>query len=99
LFLPDRFIRSSPFNPHPSITSPDPRSFAFGYGRRICPGIEFAEATLFISIATLMATVSFDAPQGSQEQLLRIYKEYESGVAVAYVSSNSPYFSKANNDI
>jgi cytochrome P450 len=35
----------------------DPRTAAFGFGRRVCPGRAFADASLFLTVATLLATV------------------------------------------
>ncbi|CEL57076.1 O-methylsterigmatocystin oxidoreductase OS=Aspergillus flavus (strain ATCC 200026 / FGSC A1120 / NRRL 3357 / JCM 12722 / SRRC 167) GN=ordA PE=2 SV=1 [Rhizoctonia solani AG-1 IB] len=43
-FDPDRFI---------DPTTPDPP--VFGFGRRICPGQDFAEASLFLTVATLLS--------------------------------------------
>ncbi|CAE6457819.1 unnamed protein product [Rhizoctonia solani] len=42
-FYPDRFL-------DPSV----PSAPGFGYGRRSCPGIHFAESTLFITMCTLL---------------------------------------------
>lgn len=36
---------------------PDPRMYAFGFGRRACPGIHIAEQSLFATIATLLHTI------------------------------------------
>jgi cytochrome P450 len=36
----------------------DPRTACFGFGRRICPGRFFADTSLFITVATLLATVN-----------------------------------------
>ena len=36
---------------------PDPRQWVFGFGRRICPGMHIAETSLFIQIATVLATL------------------------------------------
>lgn len=36
---------------------PDPRQWVFGFGRRICPGLHIAEATIFIQLATTLATM------------------------------------------
>jgi cytochrome P450 len=35
----------------------DPRDFAFGFGRRICPGSHIAEQSLFATIATVLHTI------------------------------------------
>ncbi|KAF8996457.1 cytochrome P450 [Cyathus striatus] len=45
-FLPDRFL--------PGKSQPDPREHVFGYGRRICPGRYFAEASLWLEIVFLL---------------------------------------------
>ncbi|KAJ1300372.1 hypothetical protein OPQ81_005191 [Rhizoctonia solani] len=47
-FKPERFEDSS--NPQPPV---------FGWGRRKCPGIHYADASLFITIASLLATFNF----------------------------------------
>ncbi|GAB1526555.1 monooxygenase activity [Rhizoctonia solani] len=56
-FDPDRF------------QDPDvPYAPAFGWGRRKCPGIYFAEASLFITIASLLATFTFSRKRGPDGQ-------------------------------
>ncbi|KAH0839032.1 O-methylsterigmatocystin oxidoreductase [Fonsecaea pedrosoi] len=49
---PDKFDPSRFLVPNPP---PEPRNIAFGFGRRICPGKLFAEATLFSSISAFLA--------------------------------------------
>ncbi|KAJ6539005.1 cytochrome P450 [Mycena capillaripes] len=49
-FNPDRFIASKD---RPAET--DPRNFCWGFGRRICPGMHLADASLFISCAMSLA--------------------------------------------
>ncbi|KAH9927105.1 cytochrome P450 [Epithele typhae] len=49
-FNPDRFL-DTPSHP----AERDPRDFAFGYGRRKCPGIFFAEASIFTAVALTLA--------------------------------------------
>ncbi|PCH42014.1 cytochrome P450 [Wolfiporia cocos MD-104 SS10] len=39
-----------------NFSQKDPRSFAFGFGKRTCPGRNVAEDTLFLLIATVLAT-------------------------------------------
>ncbi|TFY68059.1 hypothetical protein EVJ58_g1228 [Rhodofomes roseus] len=38
--------------------NPDPRDFAFGYGRRVCPGQMLAEDTFFIAAAAILSVFS-----------------------------------------
>ncbi|CUA69922.1 Cytochrome P450 2U1 [Homo sapiens] [Rhizoctonia solani] len=47
------------FNPDRFLDPKVPPLPAFGWGRRICPGIHFGEASLFITIASLLATFTF----------------------------------------
>lgn len=46
-FRPERFLGNSP--------ELDPHSWAFGFGRRRCPGIEMADASVFIAVAMILA--------------------------------------------
>ncbi|OAK97184.1 cytochrome P450 [Phaeosphaeriaceae sp. SRC1lsM3a] len=46
-FNPDRFLTSPP--------NPDPRTYTFGYGRRVCPGRYVADNALIITIAQVLA--------------------------------------------
>ncbi|KAI0634017.1 CyP450 monooxygenase [Trametes polyzona] len=61
-FNPERFLKDGKINP----AVQDPNTFAFGYGRRlrcvnrICPGRHFAEASLFIMIASVLHTLAVE---------------------------------------
>ncbi|KAI0753232.1 CyP450 monooxygenase [Daedaleopsis nitida] len=57
-FAPERFLKNGQFNPG----SLDPRAFVFGMGRRTCPGREFAEASLYIAIASLLHVFTIEPP-------------------------------------
>ncbi|KAF9227082.1 cytochrome P450 [Gyrodon lividus] len=48
-FRPERFLGD--------CVQPDPRKACFGWGRRICPGIHLAEASMFITVAMSLATL------------------------------------------
>jgi cytochrome P450 len=52
--MPERFLTPEGVL-DPSVR--DPRTACFGFGRRVCPGRFIADATMFIAIATLLATV------------------------------------------
>jgi len=41
----------------------DPSLYAFGFGRRICAGIQFAEAAMFIVISSILASFNVSKPQ------------------------------------
>ncbi|TFK26029.1 OrdA protein [Coprinopsis marcescibilis] len=47
-FNPERYLGSNP--------QPDPRKVAFGFGRRICPGMYLAEASLWAMVSMSLAT-------------------------------------------
>ncbi|EJD46742.1 putative CyP450 monooxygenase [Auricularia subglabra TFB-10046 SS5] len=55
-FNPNRWIKHGAIDPH----APDPRtSGIFGFGRRVCPGRHLGDASVFISIATLLKCFTF----------------------------------------
>jgi len=47
-FNPERFMGAEP--------ATDPRTYAFGLGRRICPGLHFAEASIFTVASLILST-------------------------------------------
>jgi len=58
-FNPDRFLIS------PESTTPppmDPRLYVFGYGRRMCPGMYFAESVVWASVVSVLSTTTIKCP-------------------------------------
>jgi len=57
-FHPERFLggTSFQFTSEEKATPLDPATYAFGYGRRICPGMAFADQMLWFAMVTLLAT-------------------------------------------
>ncbi|KAI0693296.1 cytochrome P450 [Cerioporus squamosus] len=49
-FMPERFLRDGKLDPEVC----DPARFAFGSGRRKCPGRFFADASIFINVAMIL---------------------------------------------
>lgn len=49
-FRPERFIATATHT-----AEPDPRTYTFGFGRRVCPGRYVADNALFITIAQSLA--------------------------------------------
>ncbi|KAG6884867.1 hypothetical protein C0993_007648 [Termitomyces sp. T159_Od127] len=54
-FIPERFL-------NPTCTTIDPAVWAFGFGRRVCPGKALAENTLFAVISTIIAAFDILPP-------------------------------------
>ncbi|KAJ6479873.1 cytochrome P450 [Mycena vulgaris] len=57
LFDPERFIRislSSPTRISTRPDQPDPGAYCWGFGRRTCPGIQFAQPALLLSMACIL---------------------------------------------
>ncbi|KZT37264.1 cytochrome P450 [Sistotremastrum suecicum HHB10207 ss-3] len=52
-FDPTRYLVQ---DPKTCKTPPDPRTFIFGFGRRICSGMHVADAVIFLTIASTLAT-------------------------------------------
>ncbi|KAK0438296.1 cytochrome P450 [Armillaria borealis] len=66
-FLPERYLE--PQNETKGI-NPDPRKFAFGYGRRICPGQLLADDEFYITVAAVLSV--FDVLPESDKERVRL---------------------------
>ncbi|PCH38616.1 cytochrome P450 [Wolfiporia cocos MD-104 SS10] len=53
-FRPERFMAMGASE----METADPRNYIFGFGRRICPGRHFADSTIWIAVANLIATMN-----------------------------------------
>ena len=60
-FAPERFLGTD--NKDPEI---DPSPLAFGFGRRVCPGREFAEATIYLCISMCLAVFNIEKPENRE---------------------------------
>ncbi|KAJ7281442.1 cytochrome P450 [Mycena rebaudengoi] len=60
LFKPERFLLNGKLNPEIR----DPEAFAFGYGRRICPGRHMAIDSVWITIVSILATLDITRVEG-----------------------------------
>lgn len=79
LFNPARWLEPSyPTYKEPLSLYPNCHGFqAFGYGRRACPGVEFAERSLVIMIAKLGWAVNIRWPLGQDGKEIRETLVYE----------------------
>nr|BAK09488.1 cytochrome P450 [Postia placenta] len=56
--IPERYLNQE------GGLNPDPQKFAFGYGRRVCPGRVLAEDSIFIFVACVLATLDISKAVG-----------------------------------
>ncbi|KAJ7483509.1 cytochrome P450 [Mycena latifolia] len=88
-FNPERFLRDGKINP--AVQDPATTA-AFGFGRRICPGRHLAASSLWITIASILATL--DIKKAKDENGKEIEPSYEyfpglvSYVAVVFLTSH-----------
>jgi len=62
IFNPERFLKDGKLD----HTVEDPENRVFGSARRICPGRHFANRTVFLTVATVLAT--FDIEPGTNDE-------------------------------
>lgn len=75
-YRPERFLRDGKLDP----TVRDPAAYAFGYGRRICPGRHYADAALFINIASALHVFDITPPLDDDGRPLKIEPRMSDGI-------------------
>jgi hypothetical protein len=83
-FKPERFLAINGHEPEP-----DPHSFVFGFGRRICPGRILADNALFLNVAQSLAVFNISKAVEHGKEIEPVVK-FEPGV----VSHPAPYKTK-----
>ncbi|KAJ7113941.1 cytochrome P450 [Mycena epipterygia] len=71
-FKPERFLLDGKLNP----AVRDPETAAFGFGRRICPGIHMALSSLWIMIASMLATMNINKAVDKDGKVIEPSYEY-----------------------
>ncbi len=84
IFAPERFLKDG--MPNPDIL--DPQDVAFGFGRRVCPGISMAYDTLWITIATVLVCTEICLAKDSAGRDIAVKEDFPSAF-VTYVHSLS----------
>jgi cytochrome P450 len=74
-FNPERFLKDGELNFE--VKSPD---VAFGFGRRVCPGRHLVADSLFITIASVLATFDISKAVDEKGNFITPVEEYTSGV-------------------
>jgi len=75
-FRPQRFL-----DPDEDVL--DPRSYAFGFGSRVCPGQGLAENTIFIVAASLLSCFSFLPPIDKEGNEVPIEPKFPTGLQIS----------------
>ncbi|KAJ6550242.1 cytochrome P450 [Mycena capillaripes] len=75
-FKPERFLRNGKLNPDVR----DPETVAFGFGRRICPGKHLASDSLWLTIASMLATMDIKKAVDEEGKVVEPSYEYTSGL-------------------
>ncbi|KAI0427503.1 cytochrome P450 [Xylaria sp. FL1042] len=78
-FNPQRYLGSNPAR--------DPRGFAFGYGRRTCPGKLLADASIWLNIACILAAFDITKPKSEEGEAI----EPDVGFTPGIISHAMPF--------
>ncbi|TFY82801.1 hypothetical protein EWM64_g1209 [Hericium alpestre] len=73
-FKPERFLRED------GTLNNDDVQIAFGFGRRICPGIHIARSSLWIMIASLLATFRIEPAKDAAGREIPINEDRVEGI-------------------
>jgi len=79
---PERYPSPKEFIPERYIEQPralDPTPLAFGFGRRVCPGQHIADAMLWITMATVLATSTISKARDENGAEITPVLEYTGG--------------------
>ncbi|KAI0715664.1 cytochrome P450 [Cerioporus squamosus] len=81
-FIPERYLKEG--KPNPDIRNP--ATILFGFGRRICPGRYYADATLFFFIASVLHVFRISPPLDDEGKEIRIQPKAKAGL-VSYMEN------------
>nr|BAL05096.1 cytochrome P450 [Phanerodontia chrysosporium] len=70
-FMPERFCEEG---------APDSLSVVFGFGRRICPGLVVAQTHMFVTIASILATLNISKARDNAGNVIEPREDAKSGV-------------------
>ncbi|KAG9101268.1 hypothetical protein FRC06_003230 [Ceratobasidium sp. 370] len=71
-FKPERYLVEDP--------PPEPENYAFGFGRRTCPGIHIAQQSMWISISNTLANFTITKAKDEKGMDITPEERYSSGV-------------------
>ncbi|KAJ2918173.1 hypothetical protein MD484_g2276, partial [Candolleomyces efflorescens] len=77
-FNPERYITGGKFNED----LPNPLDFAFGYGRRICPGRDLATQMVYLITATTLSMFDILPPRDDNGVPIQLLPSFDNGILV-----------------
>ncbi|KAG1849795.1 cytochrome P450 [Suillus tomentosus] len=75
VFIPERFMDTNG-----ALTDDDPAEYAFGFGRRGCPGRYAGDASLWSAVVTMLATVEFSSAKDDQGKVIEFTPQFTTGL-------------------
>ena len=76
VFNPERFLtKDGKLNP--DVETP---GAAFGFGRRVCPGQNMAEASIWLAMVSILTCFDLEMPLGKNGERIRPAGTYSSGL-------------------
>jgi len=76
-FKPERF-----YNADGKTLNEDTVSYAFGFGRRMCPGRHLADATSWIAIASILSMFKIEHVRDENGNIIEFEEQWESGLNI-----------------
>ena len=77
LFKPERYM--VPLSDPLAEKERDPLTYAFGYGRRVCPGLHLAEASMFLSIAMTLSAYNIRKKKDAEGNEIELNLDFTTG--------------------
>ncbi|KAI1790103.1 CyP450 monooxygenase [Ganoderma leucocontextum] len=79
-FMPERYLTGEG-KLNPDVR--DPRTFTFGYGRRVCPGKHFGDAAVWITVASVLHAFNIDPPLNEKGETIDLIPKFTEGILSA----------------
>ncbi|KAF9449155.1 cytochrome P450 [Macrolepiota fuliginosa MF-IS2] len=70
-FIPERYLKDG----QPNTKLRDPWDFSFGYGRRVCAGRHIADASLFITLSSILSAFDIKPPLDNEGRPVKLKAE------------------------
>lgn len=80
-FMPERFLDANG-----ALTNDDPAGYVFGLGRRACPGRHAGDASVWLGIATMSATVDFSHTKDDQGKAIDFTPQFNPGLVRSLIN-------------